>query len=89
MHHRVHSLMGAMITRAGAGGSKGLNGCTLVSVICRISGYLPFGIVPLQFRHLHLVTGAYPFARKRVAEAEGMEHERGHTSILAGRAWRR
>jgi hypothetical protein len=47
------------------------------------SRYLPVGIVALQLRYLHLVPGADPPPCERVAEAEGVEHERGHAAILA------
>ena len=44
---------------------------------------LPLGIASLQLRHLQLVPSADPLlARERVAKAEGIQHESGHTAIL-------
>lgn len=46
---------------------------------------LPLGITALHRWHLQLVPGAHPLARERIAEAEGVKHERGHALILQRR----
>ena len=44
---------------------------------------LPLRILALQRGHLQLVPRADPLAGGRIAEAEGVKHERAHPAILA------